>query len=316
MCIAIMNPSNVTLKKKVIKNCWDNNYNGAGLLFVNQQTGKLDTFKELTNFDKYYDAYTNIRKNHKESTIILHFRIATHGGVTESNCHPFIVDDTLGFVHNGIISGVPDSKEHSDTYMFNEHILKRLPKDFIYNDVIKDLIGDYIGYSKLVFLDVNNDHHIIGEEKGIWDLGGCWFSNSSYKEVDYYDYGGTRISKGTKVTTYPSYSSGLGATKYKSASDFWNDDWNDDSTPVSELFKDVEDDKCTCEYCGYQGDDVGKSANWDAQLCSLCDAELTYGEDYTDEQYESIMTQREADWEMEEEMKHYNKSFGLDTQYF
>jgi hypothetical protein len=151
-----------------------------------------------------------------------------------------------------------------------------------------------------VFLDTDNQYHIVGEEKGVWDLG-CWFSNSSYKEVDYYDYGGTRISKGVKVTTYPSYSGGIGTTKYPSYKEFWDADYDDDTTPISELFKDVESPVCSCEYCGYEGDDVAQSSNWQAKLCTLCDAELTYGEDYTDEQYDSIIEQRAIEAEMQQE---------------
>ena len=42
------------------------------------------------------------------------------------------------------------------------------------------MIESTIGYSKLVFLDRHDNHHIMNEHKGEWHKG-VWYSNSSYK---------------------------------------------------------------------------------------------------------------------------------------
>jgi hypothetical protein len=79
--------------------------------------------------------------------------------------------------------------------MFNELILKKLPKGFEKNVAMQELLHSYIDSSKLVFLSNKNEPTIINEEAGHW-VGDTWFSNSSYKQVNsWVDYGGTKKEK-------------------------------------------------------------------------------------------------------------------------
>lgn len=81
MCIAILNKSN-QLSRKTLKNCWDSNDDGGGIMFV--RDGVLNVFKQPntspTDFDALYLAYaTAFKHRDKHTPIVLHFRIATHG---------------------------------------------------------------------------------------------------------------------------------------------------------------------------------------------------------------------------------------------
>ena len=52
MCIAVVNPKAVTLKKQILQNCWDNNNDGAGILYV--QDNKVVAKKEMNDFNIFY----------------------------------------------------------------------------------------------------------------------------------------------------------------------------------------------------------------------------------------------------------------------
>lgn len=195
MCIAILNTKGVTLKKELLSNCWINNGDGAGILVSNGKS--MEVFKEMKSFDTFYNQYLAMRKKYKKSNIVLHFRISTHGKINETNCHPFLVSDEVGFVHNGMIYNAPVSEDFSDTYMFNEVILKKLKEGFERDEHMIDLLSEYIGTgSKLIFLNAKDEWSIVNEKAGHWDLG-CWFSNTSYKQVNnYVDYGGIKKYRG------------------------------------------------------------------------------------------------------------------------
>lgn len=212
MCIAILNGKRATLKKETLRNCWENNGDGAGILYIDDDG--VHTTKELKNFDTFYEKYIDIKRKHGKHNILLHFRISTHGLVNESNCHPFLVDEQLGFIHNGMIYNVENSKIHSDTYMFNKNILQNLKQGFEYNQDIMDMIEDFIGVgSKLVFLNAKDQFFIVNEKAGHW-ANDCWFSNNSYKTVSrYVDYGGTKRLK-----------SGYGSS-FKYGNDFHSSIW-------------------------------------------------------------------------------------------
>lgn len=200
MCIAILNSLNSRdISKKELLNCWNNNYDGAGLLWSNGT--KLKTFKELKNFDVFYSEYQKARYE-SIGDVLIHFRIGTHGKIDKNNCHPFLVNKDLGFIHNGIMYDFGYEKDFSDTYVFNRDVLKVLPSNFLENDGVLNLIYIAIESSKLVFLDVNGKGTILNEKKGLWDDGN-WFSNTSYKAInDYIDYGGTKVYKNKSIFDY------------------------------------------------------------------------------------------------------------------
>lgn len=188
MCIAILNTKTM-LPDEYIKNSWDNNDQGAGLLW--NDNGVLKTYKTFS-YKSFLKKYKEVRKQ-TSGKIVLHFRIATSGYMGKGNLHPFLVNQGLGFVHNGVISGLGNN-QHSDTYQFNE-MLKQLPADFLSNKTILEFISNYITSSKLVFLDALGNHTIVNEKLGHW-AGDDWFSNTSYMAYnDYYWAGDTKVSK-------------------------------------------------------------------------------------------------------------------------
>jgi hypothetical protein len=239
MCIAILNTPNVTFPKSLIRNCWDNNGDGAGLIYTDTKRKRLHTFKELDNVEKYYAKYIDIRRKHPKSKVVLHFRISTSGGVNITNTHPFSVNDQLAFVHNGVISELNGiDKNRSDTNLFNERVLKNLPNGFEQDKTISALISKYIGHSKLIFLNALNEASIVNPDLGKTDAmyPDCWFSNSTYKPVSYYDYGGTRIQKKAPAiapvkNTATTYGNGRKVWQY---GDKWNTTTQQWETPAPE----------------------------------------------------------------------------------
>lgn len=195
MCIAILNTSK-QLPDNYIKNSWDNNNQGAGLLW--QDAGMLHTYKTFS-YKEFLKKYKQVRKATK-GKVVLHFRIATSGYKGLENLHPFLVNEHLGFVHNGVISGL-GNMQHSDTYQFNE-MLKDLPSNFLESATIREFISSYIEHSKLVFLSSGNTHTIINESMGHW-VGDDWFSNTSYQHYnDYVWAGNTKVSKKNQSTLF------------------------------------------------------------------------------------------------------------------
>lgn len=300
MCIAILNTKVATLKKEALQNCWLNNGDGAGILYIDN--GVMKTSKELKSFDVFYETYTQIKKSFgRKNNILIHFRISTHGLVNESNCHPFLVDDNIGFIHNGMIYNVEDSKLHSDTYMFNENILKNFKPGFEHNPVIMDMLADFIGKgSKLVFLNAKDEYCIVNEAAGHWYMG-CWFSNRSYEKVNnYVDYGGVR--------KYKPY----GGVEYAKSQDAWargGNSWYSADTQfcddcASKLYSTREKEDNQCVSCRMTKERVANALKLDQQTvltqanldafgfedeklgtCSCCqeteyDAHLTYAAEF------------------------------------
>ncbi len=180
MCIAVLKKEGMILTEQTIRNCWEANDDGAGFMYA--EKGKLHIHKGYFSLDKFLEAY----EPHKNKLAVLHFRIRTHGNIDTDNCHPFVVDNNLAFVHNGTITGVSmHDNTKSDTWHFNEQIIKELRKkykSFFLDPIMQKLIKDSIGWSKLIFLNSKGQYSIVGESAGTWDSN-CWFSNGSYKDL-------------------------------------------------------------------------------------------------------------------------------------
>jgi len=188
MCIIATKPKGVFISKETAKNCFDNNPDGAGFMFASK--GALTIRKGFFDFDKFWGSYCQAMVKNDNPTAILHFRITTHGLTDKSNCHPFQVNQNLGFAHNGVIHFVDNDKTRSDTSMFNDTVLKLLPKDFLNNQGVIALIEEAISSnSKLAFLDNDGNYTMCNEHKGLWD-NGIWYSNETFESCTiHYNYG-------------------------------------------------------------------------------------------------------------------------------
>jgi predicted glutamine amidotransferase len=155
----IVQKPNTTIDHDTLVRCREGNTCGAGVMFVDKEN-QLNILKTL-DINKFWEVYENVVKEHGSSSpIVLHFRAGSK--VTEENCHPFRVNDTLGFAHNGYINNVGESETLSDTNLFNETILKKLDGDIINNTAIQMLIEDFVDGNKLVFM--NNKKQIYQKE--------------------------------------------------------------------------------------------------------------------------------------------------------
>jgi hypothetical protein len=235
MCIAVLNKAkgrDITAEE--FQTMWENNKDGGGMMTA--INGRLIIEKDLKDWKRLYRIYKDWRSKSPKSNIVLHFRIATSGGVNAANCHPFAINKDLGFVHNGMIN-INCMIGRSDTNTFNEAILKHLPKGFYKNVGIKHLLAERIGHSKLIFLHSDNSYSIVKPELG-HEADGNWFSNDSYKPSKYYDFGGYKIAKNP---------SKMGGSQ---VSYDWRDEWFGDDRNIADDTAHVEIDfESQCDEC-------------------------------------------------------------------
>ena len=179
MCVIIYNKPGELIDQETIEKCARQNSDGMGLVLPVE--GKLHVYKEMTDVEKFYDEYVALRLAYPEEKIVLHFRMSTQGALSLDNAHPFLINENLAFVHNGVVSGMGTDGEKSDTVIYNENVLQKLPADFYKGKTIMTLLEFFTGSNKFVFLDSEGYHRIVNEEAGEYDQQGNWFSNTHWK---------------------------------------------------------------------------------------------------------------------------------------
>lgn len=184
MCIIAVIPKNVVISEEIFYTCWDNNPDGGGMMYA--LNNKVVVVKELNDYYKLYKQYVSASKLGVD--IVLHFRVSTSGTIDKYNIHPFKIANGLHFCHNGMLNvHVPVGSKENDTQIFNNTILKYLPKNFIYDRGISKLLALTIGkQNKFVFLDSFGKIQIINKDCGHVE-DGIWFSNKTYvpRQVKY-----------------------------------------------------------------------------------------------------------------------------------
>ena len=136
-------------------------------------------------FEDFYKSFEQENFT-KSSTIIAHFRYATHGLKDAGNTHPFTlcsdydemrkVEDSVSsvLIHNGIISNVPRHDVASDTMVFTR-IISRLDRS---DPVLNEYINSIASGSKVLILHSNGAVETFGSE-WIKD-NGVFYSNNGY----------------------------------------------------------------------------------------------------------------------------------------
>lgn len=229
MCIIVCKPANVSLDKKLWNNCFDNNDDGAGIMYA--KDNKLVVDKGYFDFDNLYEAIEKLT----DMDIVVHFRAASPGMIINAeNTHPFYWENGTQFskdeksnryqwamCHNGRLKWSHTDKK-SDTNCFADQFMSNYTDRDPYlfqNKLGMVMFEGFIGdANKIVVMrhDTEEDTtkvYIANESKGHWKHK-CWFSNSSYEEKpkyapimgygDYAEYYGTGYgsSKSSKSSGY------------------------------------------------------------------------------------------------------------------
>ena len=193
MCIIVVKPqSKEPLSVETLSACWDNNPDGAGFVIHRPGHDALLIQKGFMTLGGLMAAL-DASAIQSSDTVVYHFRIATSGGITPANCHPFPVSANIddlktltiacktAFVHNGILG--KGNTDLSDTQLYILHKLSRYTslKDSI-SRIAKDTVG-----SRTAILNADGQLWLTGR----WiEKDGYHFSNDTYSYRDWgcYDF--------------------------------------------------------------------------------------------------------------------------------
>lgn len=180
MCIIIVVNKNKKIPNEHIKLASELNCDGFGMsASVNN---KLFVYKSISiNSDDIIKLYNSIRQV-ATGDIVLHFRLATHGDISDKLCHPFYVNKDLVMFHNGVIrDSISGYNEHnrneSDTKALVNNVLKNFKKGFQNNETIMNMISTSVGeYNRLCFLDSTGKTTYTSSSKWV-EYNGILYSN-------------------------------------------------------------------------------------------------------------------------------------------
>lgn len=178
MCILVLKKKGVKFpSEREIINCIKANPDGFALTY--NRDGKLVTFKTLYP-EAFLSAYKKIvnKQDYRDTAMMLHMRIATHGSVKQSNCHCWhgtILGTEMSFAHNGILR-IANRADLTDSETFLRDYLEPCTNiaEFMNN------VETYIGASKFGFMDGDGNVFSFGHFN---DYRGVMYSNWSFRSV-------------------------------------------------------------------------------------------------------------------------------------
>lgn len=202
MCIIAVRPKGKKISDEYFKNCFENNPDGCGFMYA--KNGMVYGKKGIMSLKEFMREEKKIPDN---VTVVFHFRISTHGGITPKLTHPFPLSSSFekmhklewysdyGVAHNGIFTKVTAPEGESDTEVFISNILKplqdlsKIKDNSLIDKYYDDIICSAVGSSKLVIMTKSGIAKMYGDG---WVNGddGCYYSNSSYSysKTSTYDY--------------------------------------------------------------------------------------------------------------------------------
>lgn len=201
MCVIIARKPNVLIPEDKLRSAAIVNPDGFGFSVIDR--GQIETVKLWEPGGNKAADIIKAFEDCKDHQVYMHLRYTTAGKTNVENCHPFQSFKGDGyevqFMHNGTLSSFKkDSSDFSDTYHFNEEIIKPTLKAFyelygngvLMDPTFKRILSEFkSGGSIFTLYDSNGNELILGTGK---QYDGWWASNDysfnrSHREptVDY-----------------------------------------------------------------------------------------------------------------------------------
>ena len=96
MCIIVAKNKGIDMPdNKTLERCFQNNPDGAGIMYAENGAVHIRKgFMTYSDFKNYLNELEN-RLNLKNTALVMHFRITTHGGTNPQTCHPFPISKKI-----------------------------------------------------------------------------------------------------------------------------------------------------------------------------------------------------------------------------
>ena len=157
MCVIIYKDKKTNLDFETVRLAYDTNPDGVGVAINDGDTWTIKKYMYPTK-----QQLRSICNSLQDKEAILHFRIATSGGINIDNCQPFLFDnDQQVLFHNGVVyslNGISTIK--SDTRLLID-ILEKEKQDI--SNILFNISEK--SNNKFVLIDANNDVQFFGDFK-------------------------------------------------------------------------------------------------------------------------------------------------------
>lgn len=175
MCILIVKPKGVQLPDyATLCRCAKLNPHGFGYALPSKRP-----FKSLS-FDKFIDA---LSKEDENEAMLIHFRLATHGSIKQSNCHPFRDNrNGLIFAHNGVLDINPLQDKTDSETAFKLLFSPAFDIFGFKSQNFAHAVDSIRGSSRFAFMTDKGEIRTFGH---FIEHGGCLYSNSGFTGYRY-----------------------------------------------------------------------------------------------------------------------------------
>lgn len=180
MCVIVNKEIGGKISKETFDKCWARNGDGGGYVAIHD--GKVIMEKGIMNKEDFYNKVSPYFG--KESSLILHFRIQSRGGVSTNLTHPFDCSEEGSEVkrylfHNGTVrclSALPVG--HSDTSFLASWL--KLLSDEDCKKMLENLVDK--GYGRFV-LAIGSEVFYWGDNESVIKKK-VWYSNTKHETFD------------------------------------------------------------------------------------------------------------------------------------
>lgn len=192
MCIICIKKGTRTPELETVRNCWNNNPDGAGIFWYNPDKPGDEKIGYKKGFFREKDFIAFWKKTSAKYKLCgFHCRIATHGGIKASLTHPFPIDrvqnkELSGYcsrlaIHNGVLQADSYKGYYTTADSDTSAFCKRIFTEQLNYAKIKECTRG----SRFVVIERTGGLRLFG----CWQYEeGCWYSNDSYsyrKTVSY-----------------------------------------------------------------------------------------------------------------------------------
>lgn len=164
MCVICFKPAGAEMPKKTrLKAMATANPHGFGFA---TSSGKYFRTTDYKVFEKKLKTVT------KDEACIMHFRLATHGSIKRTNCHPF-ASNGVYFAHNGVLPYASVNDRTDSEFAFTTILMPIVARYGLFSEELTNKVAQIIGSSRFAFMQ-GARVRLFGD----WvDFGGCRYSN-------------------------------------------------------------------------------------------------------------------------------------------